>query len=205
MNQQACLKMILKIYTLLLFLGSDEQESDITSMFFKLFLIYYYLLLFIHSHTFFSHQQTRSMVSSFSPRMRLFIVLQYLRQNPDPKSLKQTYGIDRSYLCRELRHLLPIIYICSNNIKLPAADEWKEHPFEQVSAVVDCSSHFRVRVHPCQAEWYRYDKHGFFFTAQVICDLRGVILSVQLGLGHNNDKGMFILTKMIPGMMHRKA
>ena len=42
----------------------------------------------------------------------------------------------------------------------------------------------------------RADKHGFFISAQVICSLEGIIYHVALGLGHNNDKGMLILTGM---------
>ena len=61
---------------------------------------------------------------------------------------------------------------------------------------MDCGSHFRCRVHPRQADWYRYDKAGFFITAQVVCDLYGRVLKVCLGMGHNNDQGMFKITEM---------
>ncbi len=132
--------------------------------------------------------------TSFSPPIRLMIVLQYLRHNIRRKILKQLYKISPSYLSRELRHILPIIYCSLNIITLPTV--WNQHPFEQVSRTVDCSTHFRTRVHPRQAEWYRWNKHGFFITAQVLVDMTGVILHVNLGLGHNNDKGMFLLTKM---------
>lgn len=108
--------------------------------------------------------------------------------------VRKLYGISRAYLSRELRHILPLIYCSLSVITFPTV--WNEHPFKQVSGAVDCASHFRTRVHPRQAEWYRFDKHGFFFTAQVIVDLTEVFLHVHLGLGHNNDKGMFILTKM---------
>lgn len=45
-------------------------------------------------------------------------------------------------------------------------------------------------------EWYRYDKHGFIFSAQVTCDLKGVILHVRMGMGHNNDKAMLNMSGM---------
>lgn len=51
-------------------------------------------------------------------------------------------------------------------------------------------------MHPRQADWYRYDKAGFFITAQIICDLRGRLIHVSLGMGHNNDQGFFGLTKI---------
>ncbi len=38
---------------------------------------------------------------------------------------------------------------------------------------------------------YRGDKKRFFITAQVVVSLRGIIYNVTLGLGHNNDQGMF--------------
>jgi hypothetical protein len=126
--------------------------------------------------------------------MRLMIVIQYLRQNTKWPQMKQMYNISKAYISRELRHILPLAYCALSTISLPLV--WHEHPFEQVSGAVDCSSHFRTRIHPRQSEWYRYDKHGFFFTAQCVVDLTGVFLHVHLGLGHNNDKGMFILTKM---------
>jgi hypothetical protein len=59
-----------------------------------------------------------------------------------------------------------------------------------------CTSHYRNRVHPRQGDYYRGDKHAHFLNAQVVVDLDGTILHVALGLGHNNDKGMFILTGM---------
>lgn len=65
-----------------------------------------------------------------------------------------------------------------------------------MSAAIDCASHFRFRVHPRQADWYRADKHAFFITAQCVVGLSGIFYNVQLGLGHNNDKGMLIVTKM---------
>jgi hypothetical protein len=64
------------------------------------------------------------------------------------------------------------------------------------TGAIDCGSHFRCRVHPRQADWYRYDKAGFFITAQVIVDLSGRILRVDLGMGHNNDQGMFNMTEI---------
>jgi len=51
-----------------------------------------------------------------------------------------------------------------------------------------------LTVHPRQADYYRGDKHAHFFTAQIIVSLYGEIWDVNLGLGHNNDKAMLILT-----------
>lgn len=67
---------------------------------------------------------------------------------------------------------------------------------------IDCSSHFRCRVHPRQADWYRYDKAGFFITAQIICDIFGRLVSVCLGMGHNNDQGMLNITSITTFLEH---
>jgi len=63
-------------------------------------------------------------------------------------------------------------------------------------AAIDCTSHFRERTHPKQAEFYRGDKHAFFWNAQVVISLSGNILNVQLLMGHNNDQGSFNKTAM---------
>jgi DDE superfamily endonuclease len=106
----------------------------------------------------------------------------------------QLYWISKSQVSREVWHIIPKLYLSLDEIHL--STKWTPHSFEGVSAVIDCSSYFHYQVHPWQAEWYHYDKHGFFFTAQVIVDMRGIILSVKLGMGHNNDKGMLNLTEM---------
>lgn len=68
--------------------------------------------------------------------------------------------------------------------------------FENVAAAVDCTSLLRRRVHPGQIMYYRGDIHGHQLTAQLLCDLRGRMIEVVIGLGHNNDAGLAILTKL---------
>ena len=81
-----------------------------------------------------------------------------------------------------------------NEIHFPT--EWIPHSFEEVSGAIDCSAHYRNRIHPGQALLYRGDKHAHFLSAQVVTSLQGVIYSVHIGLGHNNDKGMLLLSNM---------
>lgn len=131
---------------------------------------------------------TRITKTSMSPMLRLMVVLQYLRQHLRFATIKQLYDTSKTHTSNDLWHIIPKLYVRLNEINLPLF--WNPHLFEQVSGSIDCSSHFRYRVHPRQGEWYRYDKHGFFFSAQVIVDLRGIILHVKLGMGHNNDKAM---------------
>lgn len=59
---------------------------------------------------------------------------------------------------------------------------------------IDCTSHYRRRVHPRQELYYRGDKRAHFLTAQVVVSIEGIPYDVQIALGHNNDKGVFNLT-----------
>jgi len=60
--------------------------------------------------------------------------------------------------------------------------------------LMDCTSHFRDRVHPGQRRYYRGDKGAHFLTAQVTTNVYGFPLNVQIGVGHNNDQGIFNAT-----------
>jgi len=56
-----------------------------------------------------------------------------------------------------------------NEINEP--DQWPlatQPGFEGVVGAIDCTSHFRCRVHPRQGDYYRGDKGGHFLTAQVM-------------------------------------
>lgn len=126
-------------------------------------------------------------------RSRLVLALNWLREGGPYRRLQRAFGLTRSFVSRELHHVIPLLYETLDELHLPAI--WHQHPFEHVSGAIDCTSHFRNRVHPKQADYYRRDKHGFFLAAQVICSLDGVIYDVQFVLGHNNDQGAFHLTK----------
>lgn len=55
--------------------------------------------------------------------------------------------------------------------------------------IIDCTPHYRDRVHPGQHLFYRGDKHAHFLTSQVVCSLKGLVYNVVLAKGHNNDQG----------------
>lgn len=57
--------------------------------------------------------------------------------------------------------------------------------------LLDCSSHFRNRVHPSQQLYYRGDVGCHQLSAQVATDIKGIPIRVDICLGHNNDKGLF--------------
>lgn len=144
-------------------------------------------------------QQPRSILgkrktrTSLTPRFQLLLILHYLRRHLHYSTLQIIYGISKAMVSREIWHIIPKLYLKLDNIQLPT--QWIPHQFEGVSAAMDCASHFRMRVHPKQADWYRADKHAFFITAQVIVSLTGSLLSVIFGLGHNNDQSMFNRTE----------
>jgi len=88
--------------------------------------------------------------------------------------------------------VLPILYEALQGIAWPK--EWFPSGVFNTDGSVDCTSHFRWRVHPGQSNYYRGDKHAHFLTAQVVSNHLGDYQDVTLGLGHNNDQGMFRLT-----------
>ncbi|KAL6051489.1 DDE Tnp4 domain-containing protein [Balamuthia mandrillaris] len=127
-----------------------------------------------------------------TPRSRLVLALNWLRDGGLHRRLQRSYQVSRATVCREVHHVLPILYSALNEIQLPL--QWPVYHFEMVAGAIDCTSHYRCRVHPGQALYYRGDKHGHFLSAQVVCTLDGEILDVQLLLGHNNDKACYKLS-----------
>lgn len=123
------------------------------------------------------------------------MVLHWLRDYPKLKNLSAIYGLAKSTISREIQHILPKIYAVLNYINFPSITPCPSN-FEQVIGALDCSAHLRYRVHPRQADYYRGDKHCFFIGAQLLVSLTGVPWRVDLSLGHNNDQGVFNLSKM---------
>lgn len=136
-------------------------------------------------------QQQSKSHPALSSRKRLLITLHWLRDYHKLRTLRDYYGVSVSTISRTIHHIIPKLYSNLNEIQWPA-----EISPGSILGSVDCTSHFRFRVHPRQADYYRADKHGFFITAQVTISLSGQLYNVQLGLGHNNDRGMFRLTKL---------
>ncbi|PRP76092.1 hypothetical protein PROFUN_12897 [Planoprotostelium fungivorum] len=114
-----------------------------------------------------------------SADVRLMMILEWLRTYPSMKKLARDYGVSKAF-----------------HIRWPAIEsDWvRASDFENTVAAIDCSTHYRNRVHPRQADYYRFDKKGFSITAQLICGLDGKIWRVDFGNGHNNDSGMVELT-----------
>jgi len=131
----------------------------------------------------------RTCSTVLSPRARLLLTIHILCYYPKYKTIAAQFHVSRATISREFKHGLVLLYC--NLREIQWQEKWIPSPFEGVVGVVDCGAHFRFRVHPKQANYYRRDKNGFFLTAQVVCSPQGVIYNVTLGLGHNNDQGMF--------------
>lgn len=125
---------------------------------------------------------------TLSSESRLLMVLQWLREYPNFKVLAQMYFVSRFYAQREIRHIIPILFVKLNYIGWPA--QYNINSLG-VHAVIDCSAHPRLRVHPGSADYYRGDKRRNMEVSQVVCGLQGEIYDIVIGKGHNNDQAMF--------------
>jgi len=138
------------------------------------------------------------------------MILHWLYEHLSYKTLGSIYGVSKATISRDIHWILPKLYAYLDHIQWPST--WlssSKAGFGNVVGAIDCTSHFRFRVHPRQADWYSGDKGRFFHTAQVVTTLTGEIVSVIIGLGHNNDSGMFKLTQMsqllLPGNLYLLA
>jgi hypothetical protein len=130
---------------------------------------------------------------TLSSANRLMMVLQWLREYPKFKVLAQMYSVSRFFVKREIRHLIPILFVKLNWIGWPG-----DHELNAVGAhaAIDCSAHKRLRVHPKSADYYRGDKRINMVVSQFVVGFNGAIYELAVGKGHNNDLAMFNLTGM---------
>jgi hypothetical protein len=124
-------------------------------------------------------------------RARLGLVLTFLRKGQD-YNISSEWGVSPSYGTREVRFIIPILASRLSFLKLPK--QWPMYSFEKVVGAIDCSSHFRNRVHPNNHDYYRGDKGAHFLSAQMVCGLTGQIYDVAIFIGRVNDQMAFSLT-----------
>jgi len=136
---------------------------------------------------------TRKVRVTLASQHRLLLVLQWLREYPKFKVLGQMYGVSRLFVKREIRHLIPILFAKLNYIGWPGEFE---PSLMGIHAVIDCTSHPRLRVHPGSADYYSGDKRRNMEVSQIVCGLQGAIYDVVVGKGHNNDQAMFNISGM---------
>lgn len=112
------------------------------------------------------------------------MVLEVIHDNPKLRVIADYYGVNKSLVSRELHHILPKLYCHLAQKKLIT---WPDHPaagFANSNGIVDCTSHFRRRVHPRSGDWYRGDKHRYFISAEVVCGHNGVMWQVIIDSKH---------------------
>lgn len=137
----------------------------------------------------------KATVVSLTCDARLLLLLNFLREGGTYRRVAKRFNVSKSFVCREVHHGGPVLCASLSVISWPL--HWIQYvDFENVSAAIDGTPHFRVRTHPRQADFYRGDKHAFFWNAQVVVSIDGDILNVQLLMGHNNDQGSFNQTAM---------
>jgi hypothetical protein len=124
-------------------------------------------------------------------KARVALVLTFFRKGQDYNIVGE-WGISQSYLSREVRFLAPILAYRLSFIQLPK--EWPIYTFEKVVGAIDCTPHFRNRVHPHNHDYYRGDKKGHFLSAQLVCGLEGRIYDIAIFPGRVNDQMAFSLT-----------
>ena len=108
---------------------------------------------------------TRKCNVMLEPRCRLLLVLHWLRHYPKYLLLQEQYQVSKSFISRDIKHITPILYTKLNFIKWP--EEWIEVGRFGTHGAEDGTPHYRWRVHPGQAYYYRGDKHAHLLGAQV--------------------------------------
>jgi hypothetical protein len=139
-------------------------------------------------------QRLRVISTSLTPRMRLLLVLQFLKEHSPLKNFRREFAISSSQVSREISHSLPILAEALDEIRWPG-DPLVHIPTGTIGAI-DCTAHPRQRPHPGQARFYRGDKKCHFVSGQAVVTLGGVLISSDLVTGHNNDQGTLYLTGM---------
>ena len=87
---------------------------------------------------------------------------------PKLATLSQKFKVLKSVVSTMINTLIYDLHeVLQELAPISTPQEWTPHTFESVVGAVDCTSHYRCRVHPGQAAYYRGDKHGHFLTAQV--------------------------------------
>jgi hypothetical protein len=92
----------------------------------------------------------RKAATVLTPMMRLATVLHIIRSGISLRELSQQVPVQvsASTLCRDLRHIVPLIYSRLNTISL--SPNWSKCAFEDVAGAIDCTAHPHSRIHAGQ-------------------------------------------------------
>jgi hypothetical protein len=131
-------------------------------------------------------------VNSMTIPSMVYLCLYWLKEYPSYSTIGKIFRISKPTASRIIHNLLPLLASKASDIIWPNSPNI--HSFEGVSGAIDCTSHFRNRIHPGSTLLYRSDKRGHFLTCQAVCSLSGEIWRVDISFGHNNDQGVFNLS-----------
>lgn len=122
-------------------------------------------LITLPRNFFLQHSPIIKYPTMLEPRTRLLLVLQYLRHYPKFSVLQNKFDVSKSYITREINHIIPILYTKINLIHWPT--DWVAEGRFGTHGAIDGTAHYRWRVHPGQANYFRGDKHAHMLSAQV--------------------------------------
>lgn len=152
-------------------------------------------------------QGVRATAAGLLTEDRLFLALTVLRNNPFYHEIAREYQVSRSFVSRDVRHIIPII--CSaldNEIAFPT----EEPPLDidvHAHGMIDCTAHWRNEVSPdgvgIDHSLYRFDIGMPNIGAQVVASLDGIPWHVTFFYGHNNDQGIYNQTHMDDELVRR--
>lgn len=133
---------------------------------------------------------TRSIKRVLSPRVRLLMTLQFLRENLKFKILADLYNVSPATAKREVLSTIPILY-CNIPQSIAWPTNFSKDPFYDIAGAIDATPHLRNRVHPGSLEYYRGDIKDYFLNAQIVVSLTGELWHVVFRNGHHNDQSVF--------------
>lgn len=133
------------------------------------------------------------------------VTLHFLRHATRRGELARQYGISKSCVDRTLEWTI-------SHMRVSLVDLQDQNSSENTPALgsflscgcVDCCTHPRARVHPGEDMYYRGDKKIHFLTSQVVTDHTGKIMRLTIARGHNNDQGLFNISKMAEWLEERQ-
>jgi len=148
-----------------------------------------------------TERTAKGITRSWTIHTRLYMTLHWLRHYPTFEQLVTMFGGHKSTVSREVRDTILKMFVTLRRISWP--DGQPPAIFGSASGAIDCTSHLRWRVHPWSCTLYRRDVSAHFLSSQLVCALSGRPWDVRIGLGHNNDQGIFNRTNIAQELRDR--
>lgn len=144
-------------------------------------------------------------------RNRFLLVLVWLRSYPHYNVLSALFGVNTSFISREIHHIIPLIcWRYQHEIQWP--DSEQRHRLEGTYSDVSPKTIFAmdytinkigVQAKGIEHDFYRSDKHAHFFNSFGAVDFTGLLLDYEPGFaGHANDQRGFVLSNLGSGALH---